>query len=240
MVRRRSLLRGAGLLRAVALGSALISAPSWAASFDCAKAATPDEKAVCANAKLSDLDGLMGRAYTAARAKADPGDRGKVLSDAHAFLSQRHGCGSDAACLTSAYVGVLEDFAGYGSDVEVPATVSALDMVAAVPGESKALPIREGQCVATRIESFAGRLEGDTTFESGTSVAFANEGTQVSYDKVPAIIQSHPGDRVLMCLTAIPKHCPPGDDRGRMYTTTNLRTHATWSLPVTQHSCGGA
>ena len=43
-----------------------------------------------------------------------------------------------------------------------------------------------------------------------------------------------------MCLTSIPKHCPPGDDRGRKYTATNLRTRGSWSMADSQHMCGGA
>ncbi len=61
----------AGRLQAVLLGSASLSCPAAAASFDCAKASQPD---------------------------------------ARAFLSRRHGCGADAACLTSADVGAIEDF----------------------------------------------------------------------------------------------------------------------------------
>jgi hypothetical protein len=41
-------------------------------------------------------------------------------------------------------------------------------------------------------------------------------------------------------LAADPLPCPPGDDRGRVYKTTNLRTRETWTLPDSQYSCGGA
>ena len=61
-----------------------------------------------------------------------------------------------------------------------------------------------------------------------------------SYDTVAAIIKSRPGDPVKMCLVSIPRGCPPGDNRGRMYKTTNLRTHGVWTLPDAEHRCGGA
>jgi hypothetical protein len=38
--------------------------------------------------------------------------------------------------------------------------------------------------------------------------------------------------------SSIPKDCPPGDDRGREYTTTNLRTDEAWTLPDSQQMCG--
>ena len=113
-------------------------------------------------------------------------------------------------------------------------------MVAAPPPETASLPEREGGCVTTRIGGIGGRLEGDTTFESRTSVGFRDGGSQVSYDKVPAIIGSRRGDPILLCLTSIPKHCPPNDDRGRMYTATNLRRRRTWPLPDSQQGCGRA
>ena len=95
-------------------------------------------------------------------------------------------------------------------------------------------------CGGSTITDIGPRLEGDTDNSSGTSVFFKNNGAQVSYDKVAAILRSKKGDHVLICLVFVPKHCPQGDDRGKIYTTTNLRTLESWTLPDSQHSCGGA
>jgi hypothetical protein len=38
----------------------------------------------------------------------------------------------------------------------------------------------------------------------------------------------------------LPTNCPPGDHRGKLYTTTNLRTEEAWTLPDAEHGCGGA
>ena len=43
--------------------------PAFAASFDCAKAASPREKAICKNDDLSRDDDIMGALYTGARAR---------------------------------------------------------------------------------------------------------------------------------------------------------------------------
>ena len=48
------------------------------------------------------------------------------------------------------------------------------------------------------------------------------------------------GDPVVMCLMSIPRDCPKGDDRGRVYYGLDVRTGGTWSLPDSQHMCGGA
>ncbi|MBV8337389.1 MAG: hypothetical protein JO358_18495 [Alphaproteobacteria bacterium] len=106
------------------------------------------------------------------------------------------------------------------------------------------LPTTIGQCTNTTIKEVTSRLEDSTTHQwipgSGSAVDFANGGYQVSYDTVAAIIKSRPGDPVKMCLVSIPRGCPPGDNRGRMYKTTNLRTHGVWTLPDAEHRCGGA
>ena len=75
---------------------------------------------------------------------------------------------------------------------------------------------------------------------SGSAVRFANGGYQVSYDTVPAIEESRKDDRVRMCFVSTPLNCPKGDDRSKIYNSTNMRTHKSWRLPDSEHSCGGA
>jgi hypothetical protein len=99
------------------------------------------------------------------------------------------------------------------------------------------LPTHIGQCAKTKIIWIGTRLG---TPGSGSAVKFANGGYQVSYSTVPAITHSQVGDRVRMCLVSVPKHCPPGDHRGKKYKTTNLRTHKHWTLYDSEHLCGGA
>lgn len=100
------------------------------------------------------------------------------------------------------------------------------------------LPTEVGQCVNTTIKQVSTRLED--TPGSGSAVSFANGGYQVSYDQVPEVDASQAGDAVKMCLEEIPDNCPPGDNRGSTYKVTNLRTGGAWSLPDSEHMCGGA
>jgi hypothetical protein len=118
--------------------------------------------------------------------------------------------------------------------------LAASSAALAEPKPTDPLPKEILECGGSVITEIAGRLEGDKNFSSGTSVFFKNGGSQVSYDKVDAIVKSKIGDHVLMCLVFIPSHCPPGDARGRQYTTTNLRTLESWTLPDSEHNCGGA
>ncbi len=95
----------------------------------------------------------------------------------------------------------------------------------------------------TKVQSVETRLvdgSGQPVKGSGSAVEFVNGGYQVSYDTVPEVEASRPGDAVNVCLVSIPHPCPPGDKRGRIYKTTNLRTKGSWTLPDAEHSCGGA
>ena len=237
---------GPAILLALSLTLALSSvpgpSPARAASFDCARATAADERAVCADPRLSELDSALGAAYDQARRGATAEDRARLMAAARAFLAGRRSCGTDRACLLSAYAGGIAGYGRYGSAVQVPPWVNALDMAGGGTPKATALPQLAGQCATTRVAQIGARLEGEPpgSFQSGTSVEFANGGHQVSYEREEAIVASRPGDSVVMCLISVPRDCPAGDVRGRIYTATNLRTRGTWSLPDAQHSCGGA
>jgi len=100
------------------------------------------------------------------------------------------------------------------------------------------LPTRVGQCSVTSVKQVEFRLEGEAG--SGSAISYDNGGYQVSYDRIPAIEAARKGDAVRLCLVSIPRHCPPGDARGRIYRATNERSGATWTAPDAEHSCGGA
>lgn len=110
-------------------------------------------------------------------------------------------------------------------------------------GEQTALPGRVGSCAVVLVKRITTRLEDNDGTEiagSGSAIEYTNGGYQVSYDTIDGIEHSRAGDRVQLCLTEIPQHCPPGDNRGRVYHAMNLRTHEEWSAPDAEHSCGGA
>jgi hypothetical protein len=125
-------------------------------------------------------------------------------------------------------------------------SVCALDVggAAAQSGPRANGPLRRvGQCAATRITEFGYRLKDERNRpvrDSGSYFGTANGLGGVTYSRVAAVHRSRIGDRVRICLVSIPRGCPPGDDRGREYRTTNLRTRQSWVMPDSQHGCGGA
>lgn len=205
-------------------------------SFDCDKAEAADEIAICNSKLLSELDSLLNFAYEDATAESG---KAKARAVAREGISDRAACGSDETCIMAAQVTTLMQFQELGADVEIPDWATTSGPVYPTVGE---LPAEIGQCVETTIETISSRFQADINADpnDGSVVSFANGGVQVSYEKEQAIIHSEYGDQVMMCLVSIPQDCPPGDDRGKIYTTTNMRTQESWTLPDSQHSCGGA
>ncbi len=111
---RRRMRRG---MRAVlSLAAAATAALAWLAapqpataqSFDCTRARTPDEKAVCADPLLSVLDEIMTDFYRRLRDYAGRFDnamglQAQLVDEARAFLKTRARCGTDRDCLEQAY-----------------------------------------------------------------------------------------------------------------------------------------
>jgi len=90
---------------AAALGCALLIAANsaHAASFDCAKAKAADEKAVCANRTLNDLDVTMGELFSLDKRLLPMGGRDALIGEQHDFLKSRKACGAKVGCLTDLY-----------------------------------------------------------------------------------------------------------------------------------------
>lgn len=84
--------------------AAFCAAEAFAASFDCGKAKTPDEVAVCKNPDISALDSEMGGLWYAYNLMPmGMGSSGARRDDAHQFLRDRSVCAANASCLRKLY-----------------------------------------------------------------------------------------------------------------------------------------
>lgn len=87
----------------------LSASATFAASFDCTKAATRDEKLICSNQTLSVLDDELGRVYS--RSMRDVPDPAELRHSQVDWLEKRKAC-TDAACIVAAYKRRLAELAG--------------------------------------------------------------------------------------------------------------------------------
>ena len=95
---------GLALLLSVGVGTV-----GTAASFDCNKATTETEIAICNDPELSALDEVMGQAYRLAKISANWMTPQELRNSQKAWLQQRNRCGDNFDCLRNSYVQRLEE-----------------------------------------------------------------------------------------------------------------------------------
>lgn len=97
--------RRTGLAVLFCLGGLALTPAARAASFDCAKAAAPTDKAICKDPAVSRLDEQVAAAFKAAQALWPAGNwKTYILGEQRAWLKDRNAiCKADAACLKQDY-----------------------------------------------------------------------------------------------------------------------------------------
>jgi len=92
----------------------LTALPASAASFNCHKARTESEKAICAKTTLNVLDQRMGKVFRTLLAKVGhSGQRDQFIADQQYWLSVRDGCNAEADCLRVVYHDRIKELNGY-------------------------------------------------------------------------------------------------------------------------------
>jgi uncharacterized protein len=128
-------MRAYSLCFAAVLLLCLLSGPAHAAGFNCAKAATQVEKAICADAELSALDSQMSDVYKSAL--ADPKTKDAIKNAQRAWIKRRDAC-VDNACLKLVYT---ERMAALGlANPSAPAPVEQKPQAAQAPTTPQAPP----------------------------------------------------------------------------------------------------
>ena len=92
--------------------TALVCGPASAASFKCAKARAADEKAICADRRLNDLDVELAVRLDVVKHMVAMGQRGALMDDQQAWLRARRACNADRLCLQRRYGDRLEEVNG--------------------------------------------------------------------------------------------------------------------------------
>jgi uncharacterized protein len=100
---RRSVRITAGLVLAAAT-AAVIATPAGAVDFSCRNAGNAAERAICGDAKLSQLDDRMAVTYGRLWAASNTRARFGLRDYQHRFLAARNACGSNTRCLRGAYL----------------------------------------------------------------------------------------------------------------------------------------
>jgi uncharacterized protein len=82
---------------------AACSAPAAAASFDCTRAAAPDERKICADRSLNDRDVRLAVLFALDQRFLPMGGRDALRRDQSEWLQARRRCGANRTCLIRRY-----------------------------------------------------------------------------------------------------------------------------------------
>jgi uncharacterized protein len=102
------------------------SAAAAGPSFDCAKAATPVEKRICADTALSALDRMLAQTYATALSTWPADIAAKARADQREWIGTRNACPTGAAgqaCLTAAYQARIAELQITSGRLEAPTPV---------------------------------------------------------------------------------------------------------------------
>src|SRR5256885_24266 len=92
---------------AAALGALLIAsafdAPAGAQSFDCRNARSADEKAICQDSQLGELDKQLADVYDRAGGKLSKQERAEFENHETALVNARRRCGENVGCIEQSY-----------------------------------------------------------------------------------------------------------------------------------------
>lgn len=127
-----------------------LAGPVAAQSFDCTRASTAVEHAICSDAGLAELDEHLGTYYAAADIALGEG-RGCLQRDQRDWLrTVRDACGPDTTCLGSAYLERLSTLDGLQPGATavrdralppVPVLITALPAESEVAEPTAAIPL---------------------------------------------------------------------------------------------------
>ena len=197
-------------------------APCYSASFKCDSHLSEAETLVCTDRELSEKDSNMAVVYKKLLKRGFYGEsKNAFKTEQLAWIKTRNACKS-SVCLNDIYDERIQILAEYMKQ----------------PFEVKVLP---PVCSKTFISEISARLPSEDPQTRGTRISYANGLGGVSYDYVASIWErSRIKDPVRVCLIAKYLNCPKGDDRGKTFEGTNLRTGEKWKLGDSQHICSGA
>ncbi len=100
---------------------ALAPQSSHAASFDCNKSdLKADEKAICDNRNLNDLDVKMATTFELMAGLLPMGNRGELQDQQSEWLKTRQACNADVTCIGKAYDARLKQLMSTYTSIQKP------------------------------------------------------------------------------------------------------------------------
>lgn len=172
-------LRIAGILMLAGLGCSLPYATAF--SFDCAKASTPTEQAICAHEPLIRLDDALGARYAEAMGRAPEEAKAKLRADQRTWLRERNrACGSDVPCLRAAMEKRIAELGAPGNAPPAgPAQAMGYEMIR-IANKGKTVDVAYPQLKSTPAQSIQATINQDLAAEAKDWKCEADEQDQAN------------------------------------------------------------
>jgi uncharacterized protein len=86
-------------------------------SFDCSRAMSADQQAICSSSQLSRVDLIANAGYTYLLRSLGPAQANSINIR---FIRMRQACGYDRACILRSQLMAIKEFQDYGAPIESP------------------------------------------------------------------------------------------------------------------------
>jgi uncharacterized protein len=176
---RRQLFEGA-----TSGGNQTVAVPS----FDCSRATTPDERMICSNHRLAELDNLVASGYEYARAKYGAAEASRI---ARPLLQSREACGAAMDCIEQSQINAIKMYQSLGASLSLPLTAPPVNP-STPPAQSEADKVRsdykkDGENYHN-LTTYNDRYNGIDSF----AAAFADYSRAASDDNIAEMIRRRP------------------------------------------------
>ena len=172
-------------MKVIALIACFASAPAIAASFDCAKAGDRVEKAICADAQISDLDDMLGRYYHGALAALQE-NAACLKGDQQEWLrTKRNACGEKPECLKTVYLERLAELRALQPGINTQRKIE----LPPHPALAWAMAPEADHIVAPAIASRPATVEGSLAYDEALGSFVLRAGGGKVYLLLPDIMR---------------------------------------------------
>lgn len=153
---------------AITVSLLLLIGNSKAASFDCMKATTAQEKAICSTPTLSALDEELAKTYKSARTTSQDVD--KLKSEQIAWIKETRKCQSDVSCIERLYTARL-------AELNPPAVKPTQEPITAPTSESTAAQPAVVQPDSTNSQTTANTMAAEPAAPAASAAPSATAPT---------------------------------------------------------------
>jgi uncharacterized protein len=204
----------------VSLGALLMTAwigasPASGQSFDCRNARFADEKTICREAGLGQLDKDLAGTYDRAGKKLSKKEREDFENNETAFVNARHRCGENLACIEQSYRNRLQELQTLLPDGELDRSEGRAASTKRRDRQKASTPDRENPDGRAKIESERTEAKETKPAPTETTTPSAERKTEPTEPRPAAALPPAPATALPAPAAGALPSSPPAEARSR-------------------------